>query len=77
MKGTRTTFWRWTGNRTGRNWLPAVGTTCSRFGTFASGEQLRTLQAAGKQVTSVRWIAGKPEVVGASGDTPGADLELG
>ena len=36
---------------------------------YASGEQLRTLQAAGKQMTSVRWIAGKPEVLGASGDT--------
>ena len=35
---------------------------------YAAGEQLRTLQAAGKQVTSVRWITGKPEVVGASGD---------
>jgi WD40 repeat protein len=35
---------------------------------FESGEQIRTLQAIGKQITSVRWNAGKSEVVGASGD---------
>ena len=36
---------------------------------FETGEQLRTLQAAGKQVTAVRWVPGKPLVAGASGDS--------
>ena len=35
---------------------------------FETGEQVRTLQPAGKQVTAVRWVPGKPEVAGASGD---------
>ena len=30
---------------------------------------LRTLQAAGKQVTGVRWVPGRPLVAGASGDS--------
>jgi WD40 repeat protein len=35
---------------------------------FDTGEQVRTLQPAGKQVTAVQWIPGKPQVAGASGD---------
>ena len=33
-----------------------------------TGEQVRTAQNAGKQITSVRWSATKPIVLGAAGD---------
>jgi WD40 repeat protein len=35
---------------------------------FATGEQAKTLSPTGKQVTSVRWLPGKPSIAGASGD---------
>jgi WD40 repeat protein len=36
---------------------------------FETGEPVRTLQAAGKQVTAVRWVPGRPLVAVASGDS--------
>jgi WD40 repeat protein len=33
-----------------------------------AGEQTRTLNGAGKQLTAVRWVPGKPMVLGAAGD---------
>jgi WD40 repeat protein len=55
-------------NADGKQLITAGADNVLKVWDFESGEQVRTLQAAGKQVTAVRWIPGKPEAVGASGD---------
>ena len=42
---------------------------------FESGEQVRTLNQAGKGVTGLRWVPGKPLLFGASGDSNGPRVE--
>jgi WD40 repeat protein len=53
----------------GKQLVTGGADTVLKVWDFETGEQLRTLAAAGKQVTAVRWVPGKPLVAGASGDS--------